>query len=78
MRKKYISEIFKSKRGMSFINKAGAPDRRRTTDLSGHLAEKGQSVIGPHVAFQKVKEKHTGPKKKKSIETIKFFTKKFT
>lgn len=40
--------------------------------------ERDQFVIGPHAAFQKVKEKQAGPgkKKKKSIEAIKFATQK--
>lgn len=33
--------FFKSKRGMSFINKAGAPTKRKTADSFGCLAEKG-------------------------------------
>ena len=63
---------------MSFINKAGALNRRKTTDPSGCLAEKGHFVIGPHVAFQKVKEKHAGPKKKINWSNKIFHTKKFT
>lgn len=33
--------FFKSKRGMSFINQAGAPNKRQTADSLVCLAEKG-------------------------------------
>ena len=41
MKKKYWWLFFKSKRGMSFISRAGAPNKRKIADSFGGLAEKG-------------------------------------
>lgn len=57
--------FFKSKRGMSFINKAGAPNKRKTADTLGVQQRRDQFVIGPNVAFQKSQREAVWDKKRK-------------
>lgn len=69
--------FFKSKRGMSFINKAGAPNKRKTADSSGCLAEKGSVWHRTTCGLPESQRSRLGQKTKKtSIEAVKFATQK--